>query len=107
MIKFRCAIKKGLSKFVRRETRSVLYVRNTNGNNILKNWNSSHKHKFVTKTRDQPEPGSLFPRGLWGGDVKDPENEVIIIITIVRIFTQDNPSVHCTAINGVLDIELN
>ena len=26
---------------------------------------------------------------------------------IVRIFTQDNPSVHCTAINGVLHIELN
>ena len=28
-------------------------------------------------------------------------------IIIIRIFTQDNPSVHCTAINGVLHIELN
>ena len=26
---------------------------------------------------------------------------------IVRIFTQDNPSVHCSAINGFLHIELN
>ena len=26
---------------------------------------------------------------------------------IVRIFTQHKPSVHCTAINGVLHIELN
>ena len=26
---------------------------------------------------------------------------------IIRISTQDNPSVHCTAINGVLHIELN
>ena len=30
-----------------------------------------------------------------------------IIIIIIRIFTHDNPSVHCTAINGVLHIELN
>ena len=28
-------------------------------------------------------------------------------IIIIRIFTQDNPSVHCTVINGVLHIELN
>ena len=30
-----------------------------------------------------------------------------LIIIIIRIFTQDNPSVHCTVINGVLHIELN
>ena len=30
-----------------------------------------------------------------------------IIMIIIRIFTQDNPSVHCTVINGVLHIELN
>ena len=29
------------------------------------------------------------------------------LIIIIRIFTQDNPSVHCTVINGVLHIELN
>ena len=28
-------------------------------------------------------------------------------IIIIRIFTQDNPSVHCTVMNGVLHIELN
>ena len=30
------------------------------------------------KTRDQPEPGSSFPRSLWamGGEMKDPGNEV-------------------------------
>jgi len=32
---------------------------------------------------------------------------IIIMIIIIRIFTQDNPSVHCTVINGVLHIELN
>ena len=31
----------------------------------------------------------------------------VLIIIIIRIFTQDNPSVHCTVINGVLHIELN
>ena len=29
------------------------------------------------------------------------------ITLTTRIFTQDNPSVHCTAIYGVLHIELN
>ena len=33
--------------------------------------------------------------------------DLIIIIIIIRIFTQDNPSVHCTVINEVLHIELN
>ena len=33
--------------------------------------------------------------------------EETTIIIIIRIFTQDNPSVHCTAINGVLHTELN
>ena len=35
------------------------------------------------------------------------ETKHIIIIIIIRIFTQDNPSVHCTVINGVLHIELH
>jgi len=39
------------------------------------------------------------------------ESEYVImterIIIIIRIFIQDNPSVHCTVINGVLHIELN
>ena len=30
-----------------------------------------------------------------------------MVIIIIQIFTQDNPSVHCIAINGVLHIELN
>ena len=29
------------------------------------------------------------------------------LIIIIQIFTQDNTSVHCTVINGVLHIELN
>ena len=29
------------------------------------------------------------------------------IYYIIRMFTQDNPLVHCTVINGVLHIELN
>ena len=45
---------------------------NTSGNNILKNWNPSHEDKLVTKTRDQPEAGSLFPRSPWGGEMKRP-----------------------------------
>ena len=36
---------------------------------------TSHGDKFVTKTRDQPKPGSFFPRSLWGGEMKDPEVE--------------------------------
>ena len=32
---------------------------------------------------------------------------IIIIIIIIRIFTQDNPSVHCIVFNGVLHIELS
>ena len=76
MIKLRYAIEKELSKVARRETRSLLYVTNNNGNNILKNWDPSHEYKLVTKTRDQPEPGSFFPRSSWGGEMKDPTNEV-------------------------------
>ena len=30
-----------------------------------------------------------------------------IIMIIIRIFTQDNPSVHFTVMNGILHIELN
>ena len=58
------------------DTRSVLIVTNTNGNNILKNWDPSHEYKFVTKTRDQPEPGFSFPHSPWGGEMRDPGNEV-------------------------------
>ena len=76
MGRLRCAIEKELSKVARRETRSLLHVTDNNGNNILKSWDPSHEHKFVTKTRDQPEPGSFFPRSLWGGEMKDPGNEV-------------------------------
>ena len=36
----------------------------------------SLEDNFFTKTRDQPEPGSFFPRSLWGGEMKDPGNEV-------------------------------
>ena len=51
-------------------------VTNGRGDNTLINWNPSLEDKFVTKTRDQPEPGSFFPRSLWGGKMKDPGNEV-------------------------------
>ena len=77
-IKIRYAIEKELSKLTRRETRSVLYVTNTNGDNILKNWDPSHEHKFVAKTSDQPEPGSSFHRFLLGGEMKVPGNEIEI-----------------------------
>ena len=76
IIKFRYSIEKELSKVTRRETRSFLYVTNSNGDNSLKNWDPSHQHKFVTKTRDKPEPGSFFPRFLLGGEMKDSWNEV-------------------------------
>ena len=35
------------------------------------------------------------------------ENQTTAELRLIQIFTQDNPSVHCTAINGVLHIELN
>ena len=35
---------------------------------------------FDRETRDQPEPGSFFPRSLWGGEMKDPGNEVSVNI---------------------------
>ena len=53
----------------------VLDVMNTSSGNTLINWEPSYEDKFVTKTRDQPKPGSLFPRSLWGGEMKDPEVE--------------------------------
>ena len=56
-----------------------------NGNNILKNWDPSHEHKFVTKTRDRPEPGSFFPRSLWGGEMKDPGNEVASFVPVGHV----------------------
>ena len=46
-----------------REEKSALDV-TYSGINTLNNWNPSHEDKFVTKTRDQPEPGSFFPRSL-------------------------------------------
>ena len=51
-------------------------VTNGRGDNTLINWSPSLEDKFVTMTRDQPEPGSFFPRSLWGGEMKDPGNEV-------------------------------
>ena len=54
-----------------------LEVTNTSGDNTLINWVPSHEDKFVTKTRDQPEPGSSFPSSLRGGEVKDPGNKVV------------------------------
>ena len=55
-------------------------VTNGRGDDTLINWNPSLEDKFVTKTCDQPEPGSFFPRSLWGGEMKDPGNEVVRII---------------------------
>ena len=51
-------------------------VTNGRGDNTLINWNPSLEDKFVTKTCDQPEPGSFFPGSLWGGEMKDSGNEV-------------------------------
>ena len=76
MTKLRCEIEREFSIVARRETKSVLHMTNTSGDNILKNWNPSHEDKFVTETRDQPEPGSFIPRSLWGGQMKDPGNVV-------------------------------
>ena len=55
---------------------NVGFVTNTKGHNILKNCDPSHEHKFLAKTRDQPEPGSFFPCSLWRGEMKIPGNEV-------------------------------
>ena len=39
---------------------------------MLKNCNPSSEHKFVTKTRDQPEPGCFIPRSLWDEEMGSP-----------------------------------
>ena len=76
MIKLLSEIERELSKVAQRETKSVLDVTNTSGDSSLIIWDSSHEDKFVFKKRYQPEPGPFFPRFLWGGEVKDPGNEV-------------------------------
>ena len=53
---------------------------NSRGDNTLLNWDPFLEDKFVTKTCDQLEPGSFFPRSLWGWEMKDPGNEVDIIV---------------------------
>ena len=74
MTNLRCEIEKELSMVAQRAGSEE--VTNGRGDNTLINWNPSLEDKFVTKTRDQPEPGSFFPRSLWGGEMKDPGNEV-------------------------------
>ena len=46
------------------------------GDNTMINWDPSHEDNFITKTRHQPVPGSLFPSSLQGEEMKDPGNEV-------------------------------
>ena len=46
----------------------VLDVTNANGDNFLQNWNPSHEDNFVSKTRDQPKPGSFFDHSLLWED---------------------------------------
>ena len=55
-----------------------MWVTNGSGDNTLINWDLANEDTFVTKTRDQPEPGSFFPHSLWGGEMEDPGNEVEI-----------------------------
>ena len=43
-------------------------------------WEPSYENKFVTKTPDQPEPETFFPRSLWGRMMKDPGNEVELLV---------------------------
>ena len=73
MTNVRCEIKRELSIVAQR---AGLGGKNSSGDNTLINWDPSHEDKFVTKTRDQPEPVSFFPRSIWGGKMKDPGNEV-------------------------------
>ena len=80
MTNLRCEIEKELSMVAQRAGSEE--VTNGRGDNTLINWNPSLEDKFVTKTRDQPEPGSFFPRSLWGGEMKDPGNEVVYSIAI-------------------------
>ena len=78
-MRLRCEIERELSKVAQRETKSVLGVTNTSGDDILKNWDPlprPHEDKFVTKTSDQSVLGSFFPHFPWGGQMKDPGNEV-------------------------------
>ena len=74
MTNLRCEMEKELSMVAQRAGSEE--VTNGRGDNTLINWNPSLEDKFVTKTRDQPGPGSFFPRSLWGGEMKDPGNEV-------------------------------
>ena len=73
-------------------------VTNGRGDNTLINWNPSLEDKFVTKTRDQPEPGSFFSRSLWGEEMKDPGNEVgTYLHSYAPTFTYTHfPSLICT-----------
>ena len=44
--------------------------------------NSYHEDKFATKTRYEPDPGSFFPRFLWGVGLRDRGNKVGIGIAL-------------------------
>ena len=67
---------KSKESFPRLPKETVLQVTNTSGDSTLINLDPSHDDKFVTQTRDQPEPGSFFPCSLWGGEMKDPGYKV-------------------------------
>ena len=73
MTNLRCEIK----SFPRLPIELFLEVTNKGGDNTVINWDPSREDKFVTKTRDQPEPGTSFPSSLRGGEVKDPGNKVV------------------------------
>ena len=62
------------SSFQRRELFAHLFSRPCKGR--LKTTQRLTQTKIFIKTRDQPEPGCLFHRAFWGGDMKDPGNEV-------------------------------
>ena len=46
----------------------VLDVTNASGDNFQQNWDPSHEDNFVSKTRDQPKPGSFFDHSLLWED---------------------------------------
>ena len=72
------------------------------GGITLINWDPSHEDEFVTKTRDQPEPGSFFPRSLWDAEMKDSGNEVGKFHVVIW---QTN-SKNCTKVRAALAARL-
>ena len=62
-----------------------LDVTNASGDNFPQNWNPSHEDNFVSKTRDQPKPGSFFDHSLLWEDERPWERGCVIFLSLGQI----------------------